>query len=74
MFIENFASKKAIRYREFCVVIIHFTKQNGAYFANDIFKSFSFFNIDGFLFFLISLKFVLRDPMNNASALIQIMA
>ena len=48
-------------------------KQNGRNFADDIFKCI-FLNINELISLKISLKFVLKGPINNIPALVQIMA
>ena len=48
-------------------------RQNGCYFANDIFK-FIFLNENFWISIKISLKFVLKVPINNTLVLVQIMA
>ena len=47
-------------------------KQNGQYFADDIFKHI-FLNENYDIFIQISLKFVPRGPINNIPALFQLM-
>ena len=48
-------------------------RQNGSHFADDIFKCI-FLNESEWISFKISLKFVLKGPINNIPALVQIMA
>ena len=48
-------------------------KQNGRHFADDIFKSI-FLNENVWISIKISLKFVLKGPINDIPALVQIMA
>ena len=48
-------------------------RQNGRHFADDIFNSI-FLNENVWIPIKISLKFVLKDPINNIPALVQIMA
>ena len=48
-------------------------RQNGRHFADDIFKCI-FLNENVWIPITISLKFVLKDPINNIPALVQIMA
>ena len=48
-------------------------RQNGRHFADDIFKCI-FFNENVWISLKISLKFVLKGPINNIPALVQIMA
>ena len=48
-------------------------RQNGRYFPDNIFKSI-FLNENVWILIKISLKFVPKDPVNNISALVQIMA
>ena len=48
-------------------------KQNGSHFADDIFKCI-FLNENEWISLKISLKFVLKGPINNIPALVQIMA
>ena len=48
-------------------------KQNGRHFADNIFKGI-FMNENIYIWINISLKFILRDPLNNIPSLIQIMA